>query len=184
MEQYIYVTVFSDIEMKIDVYTANEECELAPKEVIGKYFVSLGSQHHNYGKCYELICWINNVDDDIEDTPYVSLLYTFEYKKCKVINQITVELLIIKLKQANNVLSKTKYLNSMYQNYMLVSSERCLDRLLLDYSFYQYQIKMAQKIQLRWIYHYYTPTSEICKRVRMRQFMCLQEELLSRTKYN
>lgn len=165
--------------MKIDVFTANEECELAPKEAIGKYFVSLGSQHHNYGKCYELICWINITDNDENiESPSLSLLYTFEHKKCKVVNQVPIEFVIMKVKQAINSIIQLNNLNSMYRNYMLVSSTRCLDRLLLDYSLYKYQEKMAKKIQMKWIYHYYTPTSKICIKIRTRQFMCLQEELL------
>lgn len=164
--------------VSIDVLTADQECDSAPKEAIGKFFVSLGSQHHNYGRCYELICWIN-IDDDTEK-PHLSLLYTFEYHNCKVVHQVPIEYVINKLKIAINVLSKSN--NNMYQDYMLISSKRSLDHLLSNYSFYRYQVKMAEKIKSKWIYHYYTPTSKICVRVRTRQFMSLQEELLSRPK--
>lgn len=163
--------------LNIDVYTANEECEKTPKEALGKYFVSLGSQHHNYGKCYELVCWIN-FTDDIVKSPYLSLIYTFEYKNCKIVDQISIESVIVKVKLAIKLLSKLNNISCMYRSYLLVSSERCLDSLLLDYSFYKYQDKMARKIQMKWIYHYYTPTSKLCIKIRTRQFMCLHEELL------
>jgi hypothetical protein len=163
--------------MNIDVYTADKECDLTPKEAIGKYFVSLGSQHHNYGKCYELICWIN-ITDDVVENPSLSLIYRFEYKNCKIITQVPIEFVILNVKMAVKLLSKVNTLNSMYCSYILLSSQRSLDHLLLDYSFYKYQEKMAKKIQLKWIYHYYNPNSKICIKIRTRQFMCLQEELL------
>ena len=126
-----------------------------------------------------LICWIN-INDDTE-TPNLSLLYTFEYHNCKVVYQVPIEYVIKKLKIAINILSKSN--NNMYQDYMLISSKRSLDHLLSNYSFYKYQVKMAEKIKSMWIYHYYTPTSKVCVRVRTRQFMSLQEELLSRPKH-
>jgi hypothetical protein len=164
--------------MNVDVYTANEECVLTPKEAIGRHFISLGSQHHNYGKCYELICWIN-ITDDVVENPSLSLIYRFEYKNCKMVSQVPIDFVILQLKTAINLLSnKVNKTTSMYRNYIILSSKRCLDCLLLDYSFYKYQEKMAKRIQTKWIYHYYNPNSKICIKIRTRQFMCLQEELI------
>lgn len=167
--------------IQLDVYTADETRMLTPKEAIGRYFISLGSQHHNYGKCYELICWINLSENQVED-PYLSLIYTFEFNNCKIIDRVSIEYVIMKLKLAINTLT-TSSNKSLYRDYMLISSNRCLDHLLLDYSLYKYQVHMAKKIQLMWLYHYYTPTSKICIKIRTRQFMFLNEETSSRPKY-
>lgn len=171
--------------ININVYTADEQSNLSPKEAIGKHFVSLGSQYHNYGRCYELICWINLTDDTGTgvENPYLSLIYTFEYSNCKVVHHLPITIVIEKLKSAIKFLSQSNNGN-LYYDYMLISSRRCLDHLLLDYSFYKYQVKMAEKIKSKWIYHYYTPTSAICIKIRTRQFMSLQEDLLTRPKYN
>ena len=168
--------------VKMNVLTADEQYDLTPKEAIGKSFVTLGSQHHNYGQCYELVCYVDTTNSNVI-SPYLSLMYTFEYKNCKVIKQVPITFVIQQVKLAIHSLLKMNQMNAMYQNYMAISSSRCLDNLLLDYSFYRYQVKMAEKIQLKWMYHYYTPTSEICRRIRTRQFMCLQEELTKRPKF-
>lgn len=164
----------------IDVFTANEECLLTPKEAIGRYFISLGSQHHNYGKCYELICWINTSDNQVED-PYLSLIYTFEFNNCKRVDNVSIEYAIMKLKLAIHSLANSNN-KSLYRDYMLISSRRCLDHLLTDYSFYKYQVYMAKKIQKKWLYHYYTPTSKICIKIRTRQFLELNEDTYLRSK--
>ena len=167
--------------IQIDVFTANQESLLTPKEAIGRYFISLGSQHHNYGKCYELICWINVSDNQVED-PYLSLIYTFEFNNCKRVHKVSIEYVIMKLKLAINSLSNSNN-KSLYRDYMLISSRRCLEHLLLDYSLYKYQVYMAKKIQLKWLYHYYTPTSKICVKIRTRQFNRLNEETYLRHKF-
>lgn len=167
--------------IQIDVFTANEQCLSTPKEAIGRYFISLGSQHHNYGKCYELICWINISDNQVE-YPYLSLIYTFEFNNCKRIDKVSIEYAIMKLKLA--IFSLSNSVNkSFYHDYMLVSSRRCLDHLLLDYSLYKYQVYMAKKIQKKWLYHYYTPTSKICIKVRTRQFLKLNEDTYLRERF-
>lgn len=166
--------------IKINVFTGDEQCPLTPKEAIGRYFVSLGSQHHNYGKCYELICWINISDNQVED-PYLSLIYTFEFNNCKIVHNVSIEYVIRKLKLAISSLSKS-FNQSLYRDYMLISSKRCLDHLLLDYSYYKYQVYMAKKIQFMWLYHYYTPTSKICIKIRTRQFAELNKDTYLREK--
>lgn len=171
--------------IKINVFTADEQASLSPKEAIGKYFISLGSQHHNYGVCYQLICWISisgDSNDNVEN-PCLSLIYTFEFNNCKVAHQVPIVHVIEKVKFAIKCLSQSDN-RTLYHDYMLISSKRSLDQLLLDYSYYMYQVKMADRIKSIWMYHYYTPTSKICIRIRTRQFMCLQEELSTRPKYN
>lgn len=167
--------------IQIDVFTADEERTLTPKEAIGRYFIPLGSQHHNYGKCYELICWINISDNQVED-PYLSLIYNFEFNNCKKVHQVSIEYAIMKLKLAIGLLVNSNN-KSLHRDYMLISSRRCLDHLLLDYSLYKYQVYMAKKIQLKWLYHYYTPNSKICVKIRTRQFVELNKETMLRPRF-
>ena len=60
-----------------------------------------------------------------------------------------------------------------YQNYIHISANRCLDQMLLDYSFEMLREKAARRIQGRWLKEYYNPYRPICKRRIMRQFEAL-----------
>lgn len=164
--------------LKVNVYTANCSCPLAPRDAFGKYFISLGSENHNYGKCFELVCWIDRLTNEV-DIPYLSLIYKFEFNHCTIVDTIYVHDAINILKKAIKLFSiENTY--RFHRDYMLRSSQRCLESMLIEYSLYRLQHKMASKIQRKWLYHYYTPTSEVCKRIKLREFECLNRELMCR----
>ena len=167
---------------KVIVYTADITKELAPKQAINKYFVPLGRQH-NYGSCYELICWINTENGSesvMVEQPYISLIYNYEYKCCKKSHEISIETMIISLKQCIKLFSEQSNVYTLHREYMLISSNRCLDQLLLEYSFYRYQCCMINRVKSLWLYHYYTPTSPVCIRRHMRQLADCNDQLKKR----
>lgn len=165
----------------VNVYTGDIDCTMTPKEAIGKYFVSLGSKHHNFGSCFEMICWIDVSCDEMKE-PFFSLIYNFELSCCKVVRQVDTKHLIKMLKSAILMFKMQidKINNSLYNEFMLISSKRYLEELLLEYSFHQYKTMMAIKIQSYWLYHYYSPSSIICKKIKNRQFFELIEESTKR----
>jgi hypothetical protein len=169
------------MDLQISVFTGDSTQKHTPKGAIGKYFIPLGSDH-NYGKCYELVCWINDTSDcfdcSIVNNPYLSLMYSFEFKDCKLSHKVDFCKAMSQLKVAIKLLPDTICNSSLHRDYMMISASRCLDEHLTEYSFSKYHECMVKKIQNKWLYHYYNPTSSICKRIKMRQFEKLNSELL------
>jgi hypothetical protein len=166
----------------LQVYTADESLLRAPKEALKRYFIPLGSKH-NYGSCYEFVCWLKTPCMSKLDKPYLSLIYNFEMKMCKPCGAIDIKDAIIQLKSAIKIMPSTlMYKNyRLHSEYMVGSAKMCLDQLLLEYSWWSFQNHMAQKIKDKWSWHYWTPTSPICQRIRLRQLDELNQELSNRT---
>jgi len=156
----------------LQVYTADEKFLKAPKEAVKRCFIPLGSKH-NYGSCYEFVLWLDT------DKPYLSLIYNFEMKMCKSCGTIDIKDVITKLKSAIKLIPTTRMYKEyrLHSEYMIGSANLCLEQLLLEYSWWRFQSHMAQKIKDKWIWHYWTPTSPICRRIRLRQLEELNQEL-------
>lgn len=161
---------------KLQVYTADETQLRAPKDAVKRYFIPLGI-NHNYGRCYEFVCWINT------DKPHLGLIYNFEMKMCKPCGTIDIKDAITQLKSAIKLMPTTQMYRDyrLHSEYMVGSAKVCLDQLLLEYSWWSFQSHMAQKIKNKWSWHYWTPTSPICRRIRLRQLDELNQELSNRT---
>lgn len=159
----------------LQVYTADKSSPQAPQEALGRYFFSLGTKH-NYGSCYELVCWLKGSTKSV-DSPYIGLLYNFEMKTCLPCSTIDIKEAITQLKTAIKLFPSTVSNHTMHRDYMVVSAKVCLDQLLLDYSWWMFQVHKAQKIKNEWLWHYWTPSSAICRRIRLRQFEELNKEL-------
>lgn len=166
--------------LKLQVFTADESCPQAPQEAVNRYFFPLGSKH-NYGSCYELVCWLKGpCDGKTVDSPYIGLLYNFEMRMCKPCCDINIKDAIHQLKTAIKLFPSTIANHTLHRDYMVVSAKVCLDQLLTEYSWWMFQVHKAKKIKDAWIWHYWTPTSPICRRIRIRQFEELNQELCER----
>lgn len=169
----------------LQVYTADVTLPQAPKEALGKYFIPLGSKH-NYGSCYELVCWLKAPSSgdckqsQAVDSPYIGLIYNFEMKMCLPCGSVDIKNAITQLKTAIKLFPSTVTNHTLHRDYMVVSAKLCLDQLLLDYSWWMFQVHKAQKIKDEWLWHYWTPASPICQRIRLRQFEELNQELLEK----
>lgn len=161
--------------MSLQVYTANEKFPEAPKEAVKRYFIPLGVKH-NYGCCYEFVCWLKDSHTEV-DSPYLSLIYSSEMKMCKPCGIIDIRDAISQLKVAIKLFPSTMVQHDLHRTYMLNSARLCLDQLLFQYSFDRYHWHMASRIQTVWRYHFETPTSPICYRIKMRQFEEMNNEL-------
>lgn len=159
--------------MKLQVYQADTP-------VRGAYgsFISLGNTH-NYGCCFELVCWVNNQQSNADtcEEPRLGLLYAFEVKRCKPAWNIKCKDAIIQLRSAIKSLKSSPTMYPTHNSYMVLSASYCLEQLLLQYSNHLYQVHMAERIQKVWLWHYWTPDSPICQRIRKRQFEELNKEL-------
>lgn len=133
-----------------------------------RYFFKLGLDH-NYGRCFELICWVSP-----NQTSNLSLYYSFEMIDVCQINTISMADAINALKSA---LKLTKYeeFYVSYMNYIHVSAARCLDHMLDTYSFYKAREKAASTIQKYWRPLYENPECAICQRRLKREFEELEK---------
>jgi hypothetical protein len=169
---------------KLQVYTADKSVPQAPHEALGRYFFPLGSKH-NYGSCYELVCWLKEPSQsNTVDSPYIGLIYNFEMKMCIPCGNIDIKDAITQLKTAIKLFPSTVTNHSLHRDYMVVSAKVCLDQLLLEYSWWMFQVHKAQKIKDEWLWHYWTPISPICQRIRLRQFEELNQELTEKRRKN
>jgi hypothetical protein len=139
-------------------------------------FIKLGD-NHNYGKRFELVCWVSGQDvDGFINSDYLSLFYKFELKEMSKVGHIDVRQGIEKIKDA---LIKHKHSNTyrFYHSLICISVKRFLSQLLNDYSYYLMYEKAARKIQLVWLDKYYDPCSRVCKKRLMREFNGMNSEM-------
>lgn len=126
-------------------------------------FIKLGMDH-NYGRCFELICWLN-----ASHVSNLALYYASELADAIPTGTVSIVEAIQSLKSALKFTRfETFYVS--YMNYVHLSAVRCLGHMLESYSFYKQREHAAKKIQQRWRPLYENPASHICQRRLKREF--------------
>lgn len=133
-------------------------------------FIKLGIDH-NYGQCFELVCWVKPTKDK-----NLSLFYGFEVVDAIPTGRLQ---LVDAIKIVKEALAfsrnSTGYIS--YEHYIYISAKRCLEQMLETYSFLKAREKAAIKIQRVWKPLYENPASPICQRRLLREFYQLQAEI-------
>jgi hypothetical protein len=147
---------------------------LAPHDE--RTFINLGD-NHNYGKRFELVCWVSGQDiDSFFSNGYLTLFYKFELKEMQKVGCIDVHQGIQKLKDA---LIKHKKSNTyrFYHSLICTSVKRFLSKLLDDYSYYLLYEKAALKIQRIWLNKFYDPSDKVCQKRLLREFNGMNNDM-------
>jgi hypothetical protein len=133
-------------------------------------FIKLGIDH-NYGQCFELVCWVSPKKDK-----NLSLFYGFEVADATPSSKIS---LLDAIKNVKHALSFGRHLKSYisYDSYIHISAKRCLEQMLQTYSFIKAREKAAIKIQKVWKPLYENPASPICQRRLLREFEEFHKDL-------
>ena len=139
-------------------------------------FIKLGD-NHNYGKRFELVCWVSGQDvDGFFSTGYLSLFYKFELQHMEMVGVMDVRQGIRKIKDA---LMKHKQSNAyrFYHSLICISVRKFLSGLLNDYSYYLLYEKAALKIQRVWLNKYYDPSDKVCQKRLLRELNGMNDEM-------
>jgi hypothetical protein len=145
----------------LDVY------RVAPQD--SRTFIRL-KDNHNFGKRFELVCWVSGSDKDgLVTSDYLALLYKFELELKEHIGTIDFKDGVARIKRAL-IKHQQSTTYRFYHSYICISVKRFLAELLDDYSYNLLYNKSAQKIQKLWLTKYYDPNSEVCKKRLFREF--------------
>lgn len=173
----------------IEVYQSIPERMICPKlKLEPKTFIRLG-YNHNYGKCFELVCWITTYTKNKKvitsiDAPYLSLLYVKEIDRCNTTEKVSIHIIVPQLREAI-VRFKAENTNPMYRSYIIRGSVLCLDDLLEGYAIHQMTMKSIVTIQRWWREEiYYNPNKPACIARLEQDFVMMMTELKNIEKSN